>query len=141
MVSRDLIRRICSFGIIGAGATLLYAVVALTMVRAGGFSAALASLAGCVASACWSYGLNKVVTFRSRDRHRVAVPKFAVTVVIAFGVSMLIPFVMTDLLAWRMEWSILLAVVVVPPLNFLMLNGFVFAGAKNGKLARSAQQA
>jgi putative flippase GtrA len=120
--------RVVRFGLVGITATALYALIAflLTFVIPG--SAAIASLIAFSLSGVFSYFGHRRFTFQSHDNVKRSASRFACVNAFAYGVSAAIPLIVTDTLAYRPEASIALVCIVIPVMNYLLLNWFVFRG-------------
>jgi len=66
------------FAGVGALATAVQYLILVVLVQLVGLQPAMASSVGFVFGAAVNYALNRRITFRSREPHVVAVPKFAV---------------------------------------------------------------
>lgn len=113
------------FALIGVGATLLYAVLALLMSDA--LPPVPASLAAYAVATAFSYLGHKFVTFVSEGAHRTEMPRFLVLTLAGFGIATALPAVLTSMLGWPPAIAVLLTCVLVPAVNFFVLDRWVFA--------------
>jgi len=124
--------RLSRFAAIGASATLLYAGLALAFTGLG-IAATGASVLAFLLAAVFSYGGHKYVTFVSGGRHAFELPRFLVVSAAGLAVVSVMPAVLTDMLGLPAAVPILLACIVIPAVNYVVLGRWVFAGAeKNG---------
>ena len=118
--------RIVRFGLVGIAATALYALLAYAFAYLIPWSAGLGSLIAYAISAAFSYLGHRLFTFKNRDTIAGSASRFAGVNVLAYGVSAVIPWAMTDWLGYAPVVSIALVCLVIPAMNFLLLNLFVF---------------
>ena len=118
-MSQRLLPQFLSFALIGLVGTAAHFLVLYTLVAQFELGPVLASSVGAVTGALVNYGLNYRLTFRSRKRHRDALPKF---LVVAAGGWLLNGLLMAILLS-RLDIHYLLVQVIVTSLvlvwNFL----------------------
>lgn len=120
------LRKIAIFTCIGVINTGLYVVISWGLQTSGIMSAALAGLLGFCAGAAFSYIANRTLTFASHAPHGAAMVKFAATSMIGLLICVGLPFLMTDMMGLHIEIPLLLAAVVTPVVNYLLLSRFVF---------------
>jgi putative flippase GtrA len=72
------------FAAVGAASTLSTYTVLITLVEVFSVSAVTGSLVGYIAGAAVNYVLNRRYTFSSNMQHRLAVPRFALIIVVGF---------------------------------------------------------
>ena len=127
-------RRLMRFGMVGIAATALYGVLAvlLTNGRWIGLDAVQASLAAYAVAALFSYVAHKSVTFMSPGLHRTEAPRFFLVTAIGFAVAYTAPALLTGVFGMQSIISVLATCIVVPAVNFLVLDRWVFAARKSG---------
>ncbi len=127
-VSRDQGTRLVRFGVVGVGATFVYAIVAYILAGVFPRSAALASLIAFSISGVVSYYGHRLFTFKSGGSHARSAPRFVGVNLLAYGFSAAIPWILSDWLGYRPTISIAIVCIVIPVMNYLLLNLFVFKG-------------
>jgi len=113
------------FAMVGIGATLLYASLALLFsqmalapIRASVLAYALATV--------FSYLGQKFLAFRSPGAHRSELPRFLVLTAIGFGVATAMPALFSGLLGFPAYVPVIATCIVVPLLNLFVLDRWVF---------------
>jgi putative flippase GtrA len=91
-------REFAAFATVGAFATATHFACLTLLVEGGALSPVPASCVGALAGALVSYCLNHRYTFRSTQRHTIALPRFLLVAGIAFGLN-------AALLATLLRWS------------------------------------
>jgi putative flippase GtrA len=119
--------RLSRFAAIGASATLLYAALALAFANIG-MPATGGSVAAFLLAAAFSYAGHKYVTFASAGRHRFEMPRFMAVSAAGLAVVSVLPAVLTDMLGFPAAVPILLACLVIPAVNYVVLGRWVFRG-------------
>lgn len=118
--------RIGRFAAIGIASTLLYAALAHGISVLTPLPAAAASLLAFAAGAVFSYFGHRMFTFRSKQSHGQAVSRFAGVNLLAYLVALFVPLVLSDVLGYRPLVSFGAVCVIVPVMNFVLLNVWVF---------------
>ncbi|WP_292524317.1 GtrA family protein [Mesorhizobium sp.] len=119
---------------VGIAATSLYAVLAIALVKSKwvGFTPVQASLAAYAAAALFSYLAHKTVTFMSNGSHRSEAARFVLLTASGFAVAYTAPALLTAKLGLPPIIAILVTCLIVPAVNLLMLDRWVFAQRKPG---------
>jgi len=123
-------RRVSRFALIGGMATLIYVVLAFVLSGGAGpviLPAVAASIAAYAVAAVFSYSGHKYFTFVSGGAHVFEAPRFAALTALGLGISWLVPAVMADGLGLSPAWPIIVTCLVVPVLNYVVLERWVFA--------------
>ena len=81
---------------------------------------------------------HKYVTFVSGGRHAFELPRFLVVSAAGLAVVSVMPAVLTDMLGLPAAVPILLACVVIPAVNYVVLGRWVFAGAEKERRTMSS---
>jgi len=117
------------FGLVGIAATILYAALAAAFVKSEwfGFSPIRASLAAYAAAALFSYLAHRSVTFMSRGSHRSGAPRFLMLAAIGFAIAYGAPALLTAKLGLPLIFPIMITCLLVPAINFVVLDRWVFA--------------
>lgn len=117
------------FGVIGIIATALYGALAtvLTEWDWAGIEATSASVVAYLVAAIFSYLSHKSITFLSTRSHRVEGPRFVALTLAGLAVAFLAPVMLTDILGLQPIFAILFTCVVVPMMNFVVMDRWVFA--------------
>ena len=121
-----ILGRLARFAVIGAAATVIYAVLAAAF-GAAGMEATAASLLAYGLGGLVSYLGHKRVTFRSGRAHAVEAPRFAAACALGAAIAAAAPLVFTDWLRLPGYVAIGITCVAVPALNFVVLNHLVFS--------------
>lgn len=104
---------------VGGGATIVHVVAALFL---NGVLAIAPLWANCFAFVlAWSvsYWGNWRWTFAAASAHRSAMPRFLALSVCLFGINQAIVYVGTVVLGWPFWASMVLVLLIIPPLGFL----------------------
>lgn len=128
------LKLLARFGLVGIAATVLYAALAIGLVESKwiGFSPVQASLAAYAAAAVFSYFAHKSVTFMSNGSHRSEAARFLLLTATGFAVAYAAPL-LTAKLGLPPIIAILLTCLLVPGVNLLMLDRWVFAQRGSGE--------
>jgi putative flippase GtrA len=81
---KDELRKFIVYCVVGFAATGAHYIVMFALVKWGGTSELLATCVGYISGAFVKYPLNHGMVFASRERHRDAMPKFMIGLVIGF---------------------------------------------------------
>lgn len=122
----DAARRVLSFGVVGAISTLAYAAIAFALGATIAMPAWMASGIAYGVAALFSYLCHRRITFRSAEGHKRVAPRFVITGTIGYVLALLLPVILTDHLRAPPAVAILLTVALVPIVNFILLDRFVF---------------
>lgn len=122
------VKFLARFGSVGIAATILYAVLAAVFARADlGFTPVQASLAAYGAAALFSYLAHKSFSFMSAGSHRSEAPRFLLLTATGLGVAYAAPKLFTVMLGLPLFVPILLTCLIIPALNLIVLDRWVFA--------------
>lgn len=122
--------RILRFAAIGGLSTLIYALGTLTLSdRHFGLPATVAAITAYAAAAVFSYCGHRFVTFMSDGTVGFEVIRFACVTAIGFMLSVGLATILTDVAGFPPAVPVVLASVLVPVLNFIVLRKFVFVRA------------
>jgi putative flippase GtrA len=121
---------IARFGAVGIVATAIYAILATVLTKWDwiGLKPVTASLAAYAAAAIFSYLAHKSVTFLSSGAHRLEGPRFLALTATGIAIAYAAPVVLTDIFDLEPVFAILATCVLVPALNFVVMDRWVFAG-------------
>ena len=111
--------RFARFVLVGGFATALMYALLLVGVEWLGMTPVSASVAGYTISALANYWLNRNLTFRSRQRHAIALPRFAAVSGAGLLINAAIMYVGTELLSGHYLLVQILATVVVLFWNYI----------------------
>ncbi|MHB2170073.1 GtrA family protein [Alsobacter sp. R-9] len=120
------VARLARVVVVGASATVAYAVMAHALVSAMNVPAPLASFASYVTASVGSYWGHRLFSFRSRARHSHQAPRFAGLAALGYGLSIAVPLAAEAWLGFTPAHAVLATAVVVPLVNLVGLFGFVF---------------
>ncbi|RUT98940.1 GtrA family protein [Mesorhizobium sp. USDA-HM6] len=123
------LRLLARFGSVGIVATILYASLAALFGGSKwiGFAPVEASLAAYAAAALFSYLAHKFFTFMSAGPHRSEAPRFLLLTLTGLAVAYAAPSLLTVKLGLPFVVPVLVTCVVIPALNLLVLDRWVFA--------------
>ncbi|MER8436696.1 GtrA family protein [Mesorhizobium sp. M1312] len=129
------LKLLARFGVVGIAATTLYTVLAIALVESRwiGFSPVQASLAAYAAAAVFSYLAHKSVTFMSNGSHRSEAARFLLLTATGFAVAYAAPALLTAKLGLPPIIGILVTCLLIPAVNLLMLDRWVFAQRRPGR--------
>lgn len=120
--------RLSRFAVIGAGTTVIYAVLALAFSYSG-IAATGASVLAFLITALFSYAGHKYVTFASDGSHSFELPRFLTVSATSLTIVSVLPAVLTGVFGFPAAVPILLACLVVPAFNYVVLGRWVFRNA------------
>ncbi|MEA2755333.1 MAG: hypothetical protein QOJ54_1622 [Aliidongia sp.] len=134
MISRAFGLKLGRFGIVGLVSTLIYAAVAAignnwTQLPAE----AVNSIAICI-SGLWSYLGHYRFTFRSDAAHRSSVIRFFVLFALGYAVSSGI-VLLSDRMGWPRNLATAIIVIIIPVINFVAMQLWVFASGTGSRPA------
>jgi putative flippase GtrA len=121
--------RLSRFATIGLASTLLYAALAFGFSHMG-FAATEASVLAFLLAAIFSYAGHKYVTFVSGGSHAFELPRFLALSVTGLVAVSVLPAFLTGMLGLPAAVPFLLACVVIPVVNYIVLGRWVFRGPK-----------
>lgn len=124
--------RILRFAAIGGVSTLIYVVLTLALSALHGFGmpVAIASMAGYGAGAVFSYCGHRFVTFMSDGAVGFEIVRFACATAIGFLLSVGLAVILADVAGLPPLVPVIIASILVPVLNFIILRKFVFVAAR-----------
>ena len=129
------LKLLARFGLVGISATILYGGLATALVALDriGFTPVQASLAAYTAAALFSYLAHKFVTFQSNGLHRSQAPRFLLLTATGFAVAYAIPALLTVELGLPPIISVLATCLLIPTVNFFVLDRWVFVERKSDR--------
>jgi putative flippase GtrA len=127
------VKLLARFGLVGIAATTLYAFLAIALVKWIGFTPVQASLAAYAAAAVFSYLAHKSVTFMSSGSHRSEAARFILLTATGFAIAYAAPALLTAKLGLPPIIAILVTCLLIPAINLLMLDRWVFAQRRPGR--------
>jgi putative flippase GtrA len=120
--------KLSRFAVIGAGTTAMYALLALAFSHSG-IAATGASVLAFLITSIFSYAGHKYVTFASGGSHAFEVPRFLAVGASSLTTVSVLPAVLTGMLGLPAAVPILLACIVVPAVNYVVMGRWVFRDA------------
>jgi putative flippase GtrA len=123
--------RLSRFAVIGAGTTTLYAVLALGFSHSGMVATGASVLAFLITS-IFSYAGHKYVTFASDGSHSFELPRFLTLSASSLTTVSVLPAVLNGMLGLPAAVPILLACIVIPAVNYVVMRRWVFASEGRG---------
>lgn len=118
--------KVLRFGIIGIASTLLYAIIALVFAYSTAMPAALASLIAYAICGVFSYLGHRLFSFKSKAPVGKSTASFVVVGMLGYVIGVGVPWVGSDIMGYQPVISIALVCVLIPAMNFVLLNWFVF---------------
>jgi putative flippase GtrA len=131
-MSRGLLSRVFRFGAVGIASTLIHVTVALLLSGILSVGNLEANFFGFCTAWSVSYLGNYYWTFLASSRHRVSMPRFALTSLTCLITSLLIVQWTTRYLGWPFFVSQLIIVAAIPLLSFALSALWVFKPAHEG---------
>ena len=123
--------RLVRYGIIGVGVTLVYAILTLVLHYVAGTSTAVASFVGHCCVAVLSFFGHRMFTFQDSGNIARSIPRFIGVNLLGNLVAVAVPWLVSDVLRYPAIVSIALVCLLVPTMNYLLLNIFVFHNARS----------
>jgi putative flippase GtrA len=129
------LKLLARFGLVGIAATILYAVLAVVLVKWEriGLTPVQASLAAYAAAAVFSYLAHKSLTFMSSGSHRSEAPRFLLLTATGLAIAYAAPALLTVKLGLPPMIAILVTCLLIPAANLLTLDRWVFAQRRPGQ--------
>lgn len=127
--SEGAVERAClvlRYGVIGAAATLVHALVLSMLVNVAEWRPSLATVIGFLTAFGVSYLGHYFFTFRSRARHRHALPKYLSIAASGAALNWMIFVIVNEGLRMHYWMAFLIVVLVVPICVFFMSKHFAF---------------
>ncbi|MDN5926754.1 MAG: GtrA family protein [Hyphomicrobiales bacterium] len=125
--------RLSRFTLIGMAATVIYAACAFVLSdRITGIvplPAAVASFSAYLMAGISSYVGHKYFTFASPRTHSIELPRFVLCNLVGLALAVIFPAVLTDMFDVPALVPIVILCVVVPALNFIVFDRWVFRHA------------
>ena len=119
---------ISRFALVGIASTLIYALIAsgLGVLYGAASNQATLSFLSYAVAAAFSYSAHRYFTFASNGAYRLEIPRFVVVTITGAAISYALPLVAESWLKLPMSASILGVCIVIPAVNFIALNRWVF---------------
>ncbi len=133
MIGQEL-GKFAGYVVAGLAATATHYVVMIVLINQLRLPEVAASSIGFLAGACVKYPLNYWAVFASEQEHRVAIPRFVVSLAIGFGLNALLFAVLLRALDAHYMVSQVLTTGTVLFVNYLLARYWIF-------LARGAKKA
>lgn len=118
--------RIIRFGVVGIGATLVYAVVTAAGNEALGIKPVLASIIGQAASTAVSYFGHALFSFRVKTNHQTYLWRFLVIAAFTFALNGAVTWLIADVLKLSPRIAIATVTVLIPIVNYVCNRFWVF---------------
>ena len=131
MITRSFGLKLGRFGLVGGLSTVIYVVLSIS---GNAWTALPAELVNTIAYCCsgaWGYVGHYHITFRSDAAHKASIARFVVLFLSGFVVSSGIVFV-NQALGLPRQLGPLVATIVLPVMNFIIMQLWVFAGRPAG---------
>jgi putative flippase GtrA len=119
------LRRIGWFGVVGGTSLVAYAASVSGAIEFLGSGKQAANLLGLVVASLCSYFGHHYLTFQADGDHRRYFPRFMVQIVLTYLLSTTATY-MVDRMHWHYAIGIMTVAVVIPLINLVMLQTWVF---------------
>lgn len=138
----DALKLLARFGLVGIAATLLYAALVAVFSKSEwlGLTPIHASLGAYAAATLFSYLAHKSVTFVSGRSHRTEAPRFLLLAATGLAIAYGAPALLTVKLGLPLIIPVLITCLLVPGINFFVLDRWVFAGRIPGRHGNRSRQ-
>ena len=123
---RSEARLVSRFALIGVLATLVHLEVGFTLVSFVHIPLQPANLCGFLAAVGISYSGHYHFSFKSSKIHKIALPRFLITVLIAYGSSALVIFVLSSWTALPENICLLFGAGIIPFVSFVLSRIWVY---------------
>ena len=133
MIAKEL-RKFAAYVVAGLAATATHYVVMVVLINQLRLPEVAASSIGFLAGACVKYPLNYWAVFSSEQEHRVAIPRFIISLAIGFALNALLFAILLRALDVHYMVSQVLTTGTVLFVNYLLARYWIF-------LARGAKKA
>ncbi|MBO2944778.1 GtrA family protein [Paenibacillus sp. F411] len=132
--SQNVLFNFIQYGIVGAIGTLVHTVILAACVEYLNLSPVLSTVIGFVFSLVISYKLNSIWTFKNRGEGVNRFLKYTITCSYGLLVNILIMYMMVNVLHYSYMLGQLIAVMVVPIINYSLSRYWVFNKKKAHKV-------
>ncbi len=123
----DLLRQIAKFASVGAIATGLHVLVAMTLHHGAGLSPLRANFAAFCVATLWSYCGNWAWTFAGRAKVKSSAPRFFAMSLAAFALNQGIVYWMTTVEGLPLAAALIPVVAVIPVVSFWLSRMHIFS--------------
>jgi putative flippase GtrA len=129
------LKLLARFGLVGIAATILYAALVAVFTKSEriGLTPIQASLAAYAAATLFSYLAHKYVTFVSGGSHQTEAPRFLVLAATGLAIAYGAPALLTVKLGLPLIIPVVVTCLLVPAVNFFVLDRWVFAERSLGQ--------
>lgn len=135
-----LIFKLSRFGVVGAAATVAYALAAALFVEVLSWPPIIASVAGFFSALPISYFGHRNWTFRSTGRHNAEMVRFIITATVSFAFVVGSMTLAVDVLNLHYLVGVFAACVLVPIGTFVAMNLLVFRNQRDHEPVDAAPQ-
>ncbi len=126
------LRRFILYSVAGVAAVATHYGVMVALVTWANLPEVAASSLGFLAGACVKYPLNYWTVFASRQRHRIAMPRFVLALAVSFALNALVFAVLLRALDVHYMVSQVLTTGVVLVVSYLLARYWIFSGRDGG---------
>jgi putative flippase GtrA len=126
------LRRFLLYAVAGVAATATHYAVMIAMVQWASWPEVLATCVGFLAGACVKYPLNYWGVFASRQRHRVAMTRFAIALAVSFALNAALFAILLRALDVHYMVSQVITTGVVLFVNYLLARYWIFLARTGG---------
>ncbi len=118
------------FSVTGLVATIAHGAVLNLLVLAAGLHPTIANIGAFLTAYSISYLGHYYFSFRSREVHAAAAPKFFIVALIGLALNTLIFVIVVNMLRWHYMIAFAAVIMLTPPTIFLISRKFVFTAAE-----------
>jgi putative flippase GtrA len=115
---RALAGRAIRYGVAGLVATGIYFGVVVLLVEIAHVAAIPAAVMATIVVMITSYAINRAFVFDTDRPHTSSFPRFALATLLSIGLNAGLMHVATNVIGWRYIGGLILATLIVPPVNF-----------------------
>lgn len=126
-MSKPDLHRFSRFVMVGIVNTLAYALATRLYADLFAVGAAVASALGYVTAMPMAFFGHRILTFEAKGALAPQLVRFLGNHLFGFVLAVVIPWLMTDLLAWPIWMGIGVTIVAVPVVSYLVMDKWVFA--------------
>jgi putative flippase GtrA len=130
------IGRLFRFGLTGIAATLAYAGSTIVLVKYGSLGPVSAAIVGYLVGAMVSYFGHLHFSFRVEPNHARFVWRFVLTAAITFPATIIVTYLITDVLHWSYQIAIAVVTLLNPAIGYFCFRFWVFFPSRNARRRR-----
>ena len=125
-MNRSLMGKLLRFAFVGAANAMVYAVATRLYAEVFAISVAAASGLGYATAIPMAFFGHRNLTFEAKGALSPQLVRFLCNHLFGFSLAMVIPWLVTDLLAWPIWLGIGVTILAVPIVSYLVMDKWVF---------------